>query len=73
MTRPGGPLVVPRGDAADAEEAYADFEATIELLRLLVADPKRWTAHFTGSFKTMLDPFERLALPGAWKDGASVG
>ena len=45
--------------------AYSEFWATCTFLRVLVARPEQWSATFLTGMTGLLQPRERLALPGA--------
>ena len=42
MARPGDPYLTPKGSAEEAERNLQDFAASVELQRLLVANPETW-------------------------------
>ena len=59
----GDLYLCPRESSSSAALAYEDLEETVELLRLLVAIPKRWESDFTNAFGGMLRPEEPFPLP----------
>ena len=66
-------MLVPKGQAEGVARAHSDLEETVELLRLLIADPSRWKDQFTSGSATCLNATERLALPGQTENVFWVG
>ena len=59
----GAQVVCPKGDAAAKEAAWNEWEETLEFFRVLFEEPENWSATFTASFRSMLEPRERVACP----------
>ena len=59
--------VCPKGSKEAKEEAWQEWEATLELFRLMFDDPEAWKTTFKASFQSMLSTRERMALPGGAK------
>ena len=47
-----------------SEQAWADLWEALETLRLVCARPEAWEERFVGGLASLLEPRERLALPG---------
>ena len=59
--------VTPRGSETEVQRAWEEWDETVTAVRLLIAVPEAWTAHFNSGLRTMLTVAERLAIPGEWK------
>ena len=59
--------VNPKGDERMVRRAWEEWDETITAVRLLLAVPEAWSAHFNAGMRTMLTPAERLAIPGEWQ------
>ena len=67
MARPegAGQWAMPRGTAAEQEVAWQEFWDTCDVIRVMTARPESWGRTFVNSFTGMLEPRERLGVPGA--------
>eukprot|EP00971_Amphidinium_carterae_P184310 3659119-Amphidinium_carterae.1 len=54
----------PVGDADEQERVWAEFWDSIELIRVLTSRPETWAVAFTNGLKQLLDPHERMEIPG---------
>ena len=69
----GGALIQPGAKvttAKDEEAAWEDLWALFEDCRWLCARSETWADKFGGDIRELLEPFERLALPGQLQEGA---
>ena len=46
------------------EAAYQESGDSVELIRVRLARPEAWSHNFVNTFRGMLEPGERLSLPG---------
>ena len=74
---PDRKMAVPRGDAQEVLRAWAEFEEALETVRVYTEAPDTWESHFTTGLLGLLNPRERLALPGelerlVWTGGDST-
>ena len=69
----GGALIQPGAKvvtSSDEKAAWEDLWALFEDCRWLCARSETWAEKFGGDIRELLDPYERLALPGQLRDGA---
>ena len=60
----GSNQVSPKGDEREVQRAWEEWDEALTAVRLLLATPEAWRAHFTTGLRTMLTVAERLAIPG---------
>eukprot|EP00959_Pyramimonas_sp_CCMP1952_P337860 7075335-Pyramimonas_sp.AAC.1 len=75
MCQPHGPTAraTPKGGEGEQEVAWQELWDSCDLLRAMVARPETWGATFLSSFVGMLEPRERLAIPGTMEQVVWVG
>eukprot|EP00971_Amphidinium_carterae_P164063 3252646-Amphidinium_carterae.1 len=54
----------PPGDAEEKARIWQEFWDSVELVRVLTARPETWTVTFTNGLTQLLDPHERVEIPG---------
>ena len=57
--------VCPKGSLEQVTAAYQEFWDAVEVIRVLVTRPETWEATFTVGLEGLINPRDRLALPGA--------
>ena len=60
----GSSWVCPPGGAEALADLWEEWHLTLELFRIMFADPLKWSTNFQAAFAQMLSPRERMALPG---------
>jgi hypothetical protein len=64
QTNPGSLMVCPRGDPEEVCRKFFEFWDSLEFIRVLFARGDAWEANFSVALEGMLQPRERLSLPG---------
>eukprot|EP00971_Amphidinium_carterae_P317263 6307466-Amphidinium_carterae.1 len=54
----------PPGTAEEVSQTWQEFWDSIELVRVLTARPETWEVTFTNGLTQLLDPHERVEIPG---------
>ena len=60
----GSAWVCPKGNQEEVEQAWDEWDQTLELFRVMFEIPEAWSSTFQASFPSLLSPRERMSLPG---------